>query len=262
MDMTKFPQVTVHKQVYQTSDYTLFKFYTANRDISEAHITVLRKNVAKIGKLLQPVIVDPSFVVIDGQHRVKLSMLLKIPVFFIIESHVSLNDAVIAINTSAKRWTVGDYIYNNKVKGIKGYADIMILMDKYKCTYSTMADLRIVGDKLKVKKGEPQTINMAIAKDRLVVFNTILFEFKKIYTKFAFMQNLARAISSIELAKTTYPKVKAEFDFTRSIKNLYKRRLGYPPSSEMEIRNNLADANDFKRTKDLRTQQQIMSVKL
>ena len=85
-----------------------FNLLDDNRDIDEAHVAMLVVSIQRFGQLM-PIVVNENMDVIEGQHRLKACMELKIPVAYIISVKSSSKDIAI-MNNSQKGWKNKDYI--------------------------------------------------------------------------------------------------------------------------------------------------------
>jgi len=81
---TKTGRFTVHT----TRDYSVFKSPEFQRGLEKKTIKEVKQSVLQYGGLLQPVVVDVSGNVIDGQHRVEarifsmsVSFVMRFPLF-------------------------------------------------------------------------------------------------------------------------------------------------------------------------------------
>lgn len=95
-------------QVYQTSDYSMFKTLKGNRKVSKAHVLRLRKSMEK-NLLLTIIIVNELFEIIDGQHRFEVLKELKLPVTYVIITGYGLNEVRI-FNAGMSNWGNMEYL--------------------------------------------------------------------------------------------------------------------------------------------------------
>lgn len=94
--------------VKKTRDYSMFTILERNRDVEEAAVNNLVVSIRKRGQL-QPIIVNQSLEVIDGQHRLEACQILGYEVAYLISNNASIKDVVL-INNSQKPWNYKDYI--------------------------------------------------------------------------------------------------------------------------------------------------------
>lgn len=124
---TKTGRFTVH----QTKDYGVFKFPEFQRDINRTVVNSLKKNIKEYGGLLQPVVVDVSGNVIDGQHRIQALIELDLPVHYVINHAIKeIDDSSYACrdaNNTGSNWKVlayANWAGNNGNEVVKEAQDI------------------------------------------------------------------------------------------------------------------------------------------
>ena len=92
-----------------TRDYDRFKLLNLNRSLDRNHINKIKDSIVKNGYLMSnPIIVNKDMEILDGQHRfVALKdMGLEVPYEVIDKDYGTIID----LNTTAKSWTVEDYV--------------------------------------------------------------------------------------------------------------------------------------------------------
>ncbi len=106
--------------VNATMDYSLFFIIKGNRPICKTHLKKLKEEISIDNQLhLHPIIVDSEMNIIDGQHRLEVAKLLKVPIYFI-KSESITEKHIISTNVNQKKFTIGDYLnysllrYNSK----------------------------------------------------------------------------------------------------------------------------------------------------
>lgn len=113
-----------------TTDYSMFKDFSSNREIDEKHV---RKLVAAIEKRnllsVNPILVDKEFRVIDGQHRLEAAKILKVSIFYIVGD--VRRDDISRINSNQKNWSQMDYINYWTIEGKKDYVRLSSLINHY-----------------------------------------------------------------------------------------------------------------------------------
>ena len=112
---TAFPRVELQNEgkvstVFYESDHSRFKFLEANRPIKQAHVDKLIGLLNEPKGQLLPVVINENYEVIEGQHRVKACMALKIPVMCIKVEGLTIED-VISMNTTQSGWNFNDYLH-------------------------------------------------------------------------------------------------------------------------------------------------------
>ena len=116
--------------VHTTEDYGRFEFNELNRSVDAAHVRKLKKNIKDIG-LVQPITVDSEGNIIDGQHRFHACRELGIPVRYIIQDSMKMED-VVALNNMSKRWSTMDKVQSFAAQGNEHYQKLLQFYDEAK----------------------------------------------------------------------------------------------------------------------------------
>lgn len=91
--------------VYKTSDLSIFKFSKFNRTVL---LSAKMIEQAKEG-LINPIIVNEYYVVIDGQHRLTAAKKAGVPIEYIIKPGLDEKD-IVRMNTVQKPWSLKNHI--------------------------------------------------------------------------------------------------------------------------------------------------------
>lgn len=116
----------------KTTDFDLFHKIEGNRKIKPAHVANLVSafdadpNIAKYN----PIIVNEEYGIIDGQHRYEALKKLGLPVYFIKENYLTLDD-VIALNSGQKAWTPQDFAESWIERGRMEYQTYLDFKSEY-----------------------------------------------------------------------------------------------------------------------------------
>jgi hypothetical protein len=98
----------IANKYFETTDYTRFKKTRGNRPIDQAHVLQLKKLISE-KDLLDPIRVNKSMEVIDGQHTLEARKQLDLKVPYIIMDSDDILD-VARLNTGRKNWSMNDYL--------------------------------------------------------------------------------------------------------------------------------------------------------
>jgi disulfide oxidoreductase YuzD len=79
----KVNDVTLVTQVFKTKNYDLFNFIDGNRDVNDLHVKRLQDSFRK-KYLINPIIVNENYEIIDGQNRFKAAKEEENPIYFIV----------------------------------------------------------------------------------------------------------------------------------------------------------------------------------
>lgn len=110
-------------EVYKTSNLSVFKTIDGNRVPNLQHVKRLTDSILNYGMKCNPIIVNESLQVIDGQHRLLAAKEAKSFVYFIIIKGYSL-DEVHTLNLNQKNWTKKDFMDGYANMGIESYVKL------------------------------------------------------------------------------------------------------------------------------------------
>lgn len=108
--------------VHETESYELFRFLIGNREINAQMVKRLAMEIKEHGQLV-PLLVNEKFEAMDGQHRLMACKSIGIPVRFIVQAGMRMDD-IISINTNSRKWTEIDYINRFAEEGNVKYIEL------------------------------------------------------------------------------------------------------------------------------------------
>mgnify|MGYP003656433990 FL=1 len=111
-------QVQEVGKVYFTKDLNGFKIMDGNRIPNLNHIRRISGSMKENGVLMNPIIVNELYEVVDGQHRLAAARENSKGIYYIIAKDYSLKE-VHSLNLNQKNWTSKDYM--------QGYAGIGVI---------------------------------------------------------------------------------------------------------------------------------------
>jgi hypothetical protein len=118
-------------EVYQTSDYTKFKFRDDNRVINPNHVKNISKNMKSKGWLSGSyVVVNQEWEVIDGQHRVLAAQSVGVPISYTMEKGADF-DTIRDLNRNQKNWSIFDHIHGFVSEGNKNYINLSKFIEDF-----------------------------------------------------------------------------------------------------------------------------------
>lgn len=124
--------------VKKTTNYDKFKYLLGNRDINQSHVRNLVKSISKNNLLeYNPILVDYSGFVIDGQHRLEAAKKLGVPVFYN-QTDADI-DTVILINNNSKNWSIEDFVNSYIEFGHTDYVALKEFKKKWGIPYTVSA---------------------------------------------------------------------------------------------------------------------------
>lgn len=118
-------------QIYETSDYSKFILMTTNREVDNGYVKKLVRLISERNLLhLHPLLVNARMEVIDGQHRLLAAKLLGVPIYYMVDPHLTDGD-ISTINSVGKKWVLMDYINHYHVKGYPAYIQFAKFCNKH-----------------------------------------------------------------------------------------------------------------------------------
>jgi hypothetical protein len=114
-------------EIFETKDYSIFKFRDDNRVINQNHVKKLSSKMKERGWLPTSIVtINGSGDVIDGQHRVKAAVSVGCPIRYKV-SRGAGTDEMTEMNTLQKNWSPFDHLHKFVVRGVPSY----ITFDKF-----------------------------------------------------------------------------------------------------------------------------------
>lgn len=144
-------------QIYETTDYDLFKFEKTNRKVK--NVTKLKNEIEEKG-LMYEILVDKNYTIIDGQHRFEALKQLGFPIQFKVIEQAGVNE-MISINTTSRNWGEKEYIEHYAKKGIKDYQSLIQLSKDYSIPFATLTRSNLVAGKIKEGTMKLSSFNIA-----------------------------------------------------------------------------------------------------
>lgn len=161
--------------IYSTKEYTQFKFDSRNRKIKTKSkaFQALSESISKYQGLINPIIIDEDYVVVDGQHRLYACQLLGIAATYVYRPKSLV--AMASLNNDRTNWTIDNFV--NSHIGKPSYNKLMALKEKTGLSYNAVHAL-LTGKEIEsyqFKKG-----NFSMKESEEVRFNRTWKEIEKI----------------------------------------------------------------------------------
>jgi len=118
------------QETLMTRDYNNFKLIVSNRDVQNQHYERLKKSIKEHGQMV-PIIVDGNGNVYEGQHRLLACKELNIPVRFIVNPVISLDD-ISELNSQSRNWKIDDYLKHHAERDVKDYIKLREIINQHK----------------------------------------------------------------------------------------------------------------------------------
>ena len=112
-------------------DLSIFKFLDGNRPPNPQHIKRLIKSIKTYGMLINPILVNEKYEIIDGQHRYLAAKEVHCPVYYIILRGYALQQ-VHTLNMNQKNWTKTEFLHGYANMGIEDYIVLREFWYKHK----------------------------------------------------------------------------------------------------------------------------------
>lgn len=121
----------MNKEILETVDYDQFTDITANREVNQLHVKRLTEAIRQQNLLhLNPIIVTSKMEVVDGQHRLESARALKVPIYYMVDDHISKAD-IARLNSNKKNWGPMDYINYYTIEGNPDFMKLSHLIVDY-----------------------------------------------------------------------------------------------------------------------------------
>lgn len=136
--------------ILQTTNYSMFKFDRLNRPIRQDKLDRLYDAVTTKNLLhLFPIVVTREFVVVDGQHRLKVAEALNTSIYYIVSSQMRIEDAA-TVSGNTDGWRKDDYLHHWCEMGLPEYLKLRQFWESHSwLTLSVAVDLCFMGDSAK-----------------------------------------------------------------------------------------------------------------
>lgn len=116
--------------VRRTRDYDKFKLLTGNRKIGDDRVKKIRKSLEAVGYILNPIIINENFEIIDGQGRFTTFKEQGMPIDYVIAVGAGVEECV-NMNINQKPWDLADYIDSKADLGKEPYIRLRNLKKRY-----------------------------------------------------------------------------------------------------------------------------------
>ena len=117
--------------VYETKNYSMFKFRKDNRVINKSHVKNIANNMRINGwEKGSYVVVNKQGEIIDGQHRVSAAMEVGVSIAYILEKTAGF-ETIRSLNSRQKNWAITDHIHGFVVEGNPHYIKLNNFMKQY-----------------------------------------------------------------------------------------------------------------------------------
>jgi hypothetical protein len=127
---------TVKIDIYETTDYDIFKKVVGNRPVFTAHVDKLRRSIQRKNMLERnPIKVNEKMQIIDGQHRLEAARQLSLPIYYLIEPEGGLSEIQL-LNANNRSWLTSDYLESFIAMGRREYMQLRDFAEEYRISIS------------------------------------------------------------------------------------------------------------------------------
>lgn len=233
----------VNVTIYKTKNYDMFKLVSSNRPVTEAHVKEIMSEIQANNFLSEnPVKVNRSHEIIEGQHTFQACVRLEIPVYYMYtkmtKNHIG------RFNSSRKTWSMEDVLHHYCVEGVHDYKILAGFRRRHPYPLSTLIILLTGENSKKVlseyRKGE---FKVAQSLDTVEKLLDNIKEFKefsdKIYRNRAFITayidvlthpdfNHDVFVHKVGLVPARFIKQENKRDYFRMVEDIYNYKNPNP----------------------------------
>ena len=117
-------------KVEVTKDYSKFKFLEENRDVADYRVNKILDSINDVGYVMNPILVNEKFEIIDGQGRFMALKKLGLPQYYIMQKGLGIEECR-RMNLNQSNWTMMDYINSYAKSGNADYMRLKNLIDTH-----------------------------------------------------------------------------------------------------------------------------------
>lgn len=142
-------------KIFSTKDYKKFKKLEGNRNVLNKRVSLIKKSIENIGYIINPIIVNENFEIIDGQGRFECLKELGMPIDYIIQVGAGIKECI-AMNINNTNWKLQDFIDSYAERGYVDYKRIKAIQERYDYGLGVIATAtKLLGkfDNNKIKNG-------------------------------------------------------------------------------------------------------------
>jgi hypothetical protein len=188
-------------EIFETKDYSIFKFREDNRIVNTNHVKKLAKRMSENGWLSTSVVtLNGSGDVIDGQHRVKAAISVGVPIRYKVTRGAGI-DEMTDMNTLQKNWSPFDHLHKFVVRGNVNYITFDNFVKEFPMFKYTEIAMLLNNSMSSIKRdtfesGEYVVKNEKKAREWSNFLLEIKPHFEKYYNKSIFVRALIKILSN------------------------------------------------------------------
>jgi hypothetical protein len=188
-------------QILQTKNYGMFKFHNENRSIIHPHVNTLVRSMLSHGWVRGSIaVVDSSYNIIDGQHRILAAQIANVPVIYTVDKKITTNEIGI-LNSHGRNWNIITHLERFVKLEYKHYMVLDRFMKNFpdfRPTECTMLVRNGLGsaERETFENGKFETKNMDLAYQWGRNVMSLKPYFEKGYNKSIFVRAMIKVLSS------------------------------------------------------------------
>jgi len=188
-------------EIFETKDYSIFKFRNDNRVIDNNHVKKLSRKMKEKGWLSTSIVtLNGSGDVIDGQHRVKAAMAVGCPIRYKVTRGAG-TDEMTEMNTLQKNWSPFDHLHKFVERGNSNYITFDKFVKDYPMFKYTEISMLLNNNMTTIKRDSFESGNYVVKNDKVGrEWANYILElkpyFEKYYNKSIFVRGFIKVISS------------------------------------------------------------------
>jgi hypothetical protein len=188
-------------EIFETKDYSIFKFRDDNRIVNTNHVKKLSQRMKDNGWLSTSVVtINGSGEVIDGQHRVKAAMSVGCPIRYKCVRGAG-SDEMTSMNTLQRNWSPFDHLHKFVKKGNPNYITFQKFKEEFPMFKYTEIAMLLQNSTTSIKRDNFDSGNYVVRNEKKGrLWGQYLLElkpyFEKYYNKSIFVRGFLKIISN------------------------------------------------------------------
>ena len=188
-------------EIFETKDYSIFKFREDNRVINQNHVKKLSQRMKDRGWLPSSVItLNGNGDVIDGQHRVKAAIMSNVSIRYKVTKGTG-NDEMWEMNTLQKNWSPFDHLHKFVTKGNSHYVTFNQFVNEFPMFKYTEVAMLLNNTLSTIARDTFESGNYVVKNEKKArEWASYILElkpyFEKYYTKAIFVRAFIKVVSN------------------------------------------------------------------
>ena len=116
--------------IYSTKDYSMFHRLEGNRQVTTARKNMIGRSIDEVGYVLNPIVVNEFFQVVEGQGRLEALKERNMEVPYVIAKGAGRKECI-AMNQNNTKWNTKDFICSYAEEGNENYKRLLRILDMF-----------------------------------------------------------------------------------------------------------------------------------